>query len=215
MFTGIIQGLGRVTEKVPLGGEVRLTIEAGFDWDDPLAIGESIAVSGACLTVIAAHDRSFSAHVSTETVSRTTLRDYKIGQLVNLERALRLSDRLGGHLVTGHVDGVGKVISGREKDKSVILTIGLPKALQAYVIEKGSIAVEGISLTVNEVRSEAFTVNIIPHTAAVTTLNLKKVGAYVNLETDLIGKYVARFVGHQGPDVGLNKNFLAEHGFIR
>ncbi|MBW2093089.1 MAG: riboflavin synthase, partial [Deltaproteobacteria bacterium] len=205
MFTGIIQGLGRVTKIIPFAGEVKLTVEADFEWGEPLVIGESIAVSGACLTVVEELGRSFTAHVSFETVSRTTLRDYKIGQLVNLERALKLSDRLGGHLVTGHVDGVGKILNRQEKDQSLILTISLAKALQAYTISKGSIAVDGISLTVNEVMPEAFTVNIIPHTAAITTLSQKKIGDYVNLETDLIGKYVARFIGLQSSEVKLNR----------
>ncbi|MBW1708503.1 MAG: riboflavin synthase [Deltaproteobacteria bacterium] len=214
MFTGIVQGLGKVTEIIPLAGEVRLLVEADFEWGDPLVIGESIAISGVCLTVTEAQKRLFSAHVSSETVSRTTLRDLKSGHAVNLERALRLSDRLGGHLVTGHVDGIGKILTRHEKDMSLIFTIGLARELQTYVIEKGSVAIDGISLTVNEVRPESFSVNIIPHTAAITTLNAKNTGDFVNLETDLIGKYVARFLGHQAAGVKIDKNFLAEHGFI-
>jgi len=214
MFTGIIQGLGRVSAIIPMAGEVKLTVEAEFDWEAPLVIGESIAVSGVCLTVTEARGRIFSAHVSAETISRTAMRGYRSGHLVNLERALKLSDRLGGHLVSGHVDGLGLLKERREKDLSLGLTIGLDKDLVPYLIEKGSVALDGVSLTVNQVLADAFTVNIIPHTAALTTLSFKKVGDYVNLETDLIGKYVARFLGRDSGGSGINEEFLAEHGFL-
>ncbi|MDY6852751.1 MAG: riboflavin synthase [Thermodesulfobacteriota bacterium] len=214
MFTGIIQGLGRVSAIIPMAGEVKLTVEAEFDWKDPLVIGESIAVSGACLTVVEARGRSFSAHVSAETISRTAMRGYRSGHLVNLERALKLSDRLGGHLVSGHVDGLGLLKERREKDLSLELTIGVDKNLVPYLIEKGSVALDGVSLTVNHVLADAFTVNIIPHTAALTTLSFKKAGDYVNLETDLIGKYVARFLGRDPGRSEINEEFLAEHGFL-
>ncbi|MEW5723562.1 MAG: riboflavin synthase [Thermodesulfobacteriota bacterium] len=214
MFTGIIQGLGRVAEIRPLAGEVKLTVEAGFDWHGSLEIGESMSVSGVCLTVTEAAGRRFSAHVSAETISRTTMRSYRPGEPVNLERALRLSDRLGGHLVTGHVDGLGRIKERREKDQSAIFTVGLEPGLARYVIEKGSVAVDGVSLTVNQVLASAFTVNVIPHTARVTTLGFKKTGDYVNLETDLIGKYVARFLGRDAGGSGLDVKFLAEHGFL-
>lgn len=214
MFTGIIQGLGRVSAIIPMAGEVKLTVEAEFDWKDPLVIGESIAVSGACLTVAEARGRSFSAHVSAETISRTAMRGYRSGHLVNLERALKLSGRLGGHLVSGHVDGLGLLKERREKDLSLGLTIGLDKNLVPYLIEKGSVALDGVSLTVNQVLANAFTVNIIPHTAALTTLSFKKAGDYVNLETDLIGKYVARFLGRDPGGPEINEEFLAEHGFL-
>lgn len=214
MFTGIIIGLGRVVGMAPMAGEVKLTIEADFDWDGPLVIGESIAVSGACLTVTIGQGRRFTAHVSAETISRTTLRSLKIGGRVNLERALRLSDRLGGHLVTGHVDGLGVITEKTKRDQSLVYTFGLDGALAKFVIEKGSIAVDGISLTVNRVGSSSFSVNIIPHTASMTTLGFKMPGDYVNLETDLIGKYVARFLGRTTGGAKLDMNFLAEHGFL-
>jgi len=206
--------LGRVTGVRPWGGEIRLTVEAEFDWGEPLVIGESIAVSGVCLTVVEARDRTFAAHVSAETMSRTTFREARPGWRVNLERALKLSDRLGGHLVTGHIDGLGLIKERQERDRSLIFTFGLDQKLAKYLIEKGSVAVDGISLTVNEVRPEAFLVNIIPHTAAQTTLGFKKPGDYVNLECDLIGKYVARFLGHDPGRSGLDEKFLAEHGFL-
>jgi len=206
--------LGRLTGVRPLGGEIRLSVEAEFDWGEPLVIGESISVSGVCLTVDETRDPTFAAHVSAETMSRTTLREARPGGRVNLERALRLSDRLGGHLVTGHIDGLGLIKERKERDRSLVFTVGLDPILAKYLIEKGSVAIDGISLTVNEVRPEAFTVNIIPHTAAQTTLGFKKVGDYVNLECDLIGKYVARFLGHDHGRSGLDENFLAEHGFL-
>ena len=197
----------------PLGGEIRLTVEAEFDWDGPLVLGESIAVSGACLTVVENRGREFSAHVSAETIKRTSLKGVGPGERVNLERALRLSDRLGGHLVTGHIDGLGVVREKRDRDMSLAFTIGLDRSLMPYVIEKGSISVDGISLTVNQVGSDSFTVNVIPHTIEMTTLNFKKTGDYVNVETDLIGKYVASFLGKNGADSKIDMNFLAKHGF--
>ncbi|MBU2552094.1 MAG: riboflavin synthase [Proteobacteria bacterium] len=215
MFTGIIQGLGRVAAITPLSGEVELKIEADFDWGQALVLGESIAVSGVCLTVTRAEGRAFTAHVSAETMSRSNLGRHRMGDRVNLERALRLSDRLGGHLVSGHIDGLG-VIRGREnRDRSLVFTFGLDKKLVRYLIEKGSVAVDGISLTVNQVFQDSFTVNIIPHTAGLTSLGFKKVGDYVNLETDLIGKYVARLLGRETGSSGIDERFLAEHGFLR
>lgn len=214
MFTGIVQGLGNITSIVPLAGEMKITIEAGFDWGDPLIIGESIAVSGVCLTVTEAFGSSFTAHVSGETVSRTVMRSYRPGHKVNLERALRLSDRLGGHIVSGHVDCLSIIRERREKDRSIIFTFGLEAEYAKYVIEKGSVTLDGISLTVNQVMKDSFTVNIIPHTADETTLGFKKAGDYVNLETDIIGKYVARLMGDKSASSRIDEKFLAEHGFI-
>ncbi len=214
MFTGIVQGLGRLTGITALGGEYRLTVEAQLDWGSPLEIGESIAVSGACLTVVEAAGRSFAADASAETIARTTMRNYRAGTVVNLERALRLSDRLGGHLVSGHVDAEGVIKAKREMDRSTFFRFGLDKSQIRYVIEKGSVAIDGVSLTVNEVRDEDFSVNVIPHTALATTLGFKKPGDYVNVETDLIGKYVARFLGRDTEKSKIDVNFLAEHGFL-
>jgi len=214
MFTGIIQGLGKITEFVSQAGEVRLGVEARFQWEEPLTIGESISVSGACLTVTQAQKQTFSAHVSAETVSRTTIGDLRVGHMVNLERALRLSDRLGGHLVTGHVDGMGQILRLEKKGESVLVTVGLDKDLVAFVVEKGSIAIDGISLTVNQVRPESFNVNIIPHTMDATCLKYKKPSDRVNLETDLLAKYVASFLEKKPEKAGLSKDFLAQRGFL-
>lgn len=214
MFTGIIQGLGKVTEFVSQAGEVRLSVEAEFQWDEPLALGESISVSGVCLTVTHAQNQAFSAHVSAETVSRTTLTDSRVGYKVNLERALRLSDHLGGHLVTGHVDGMGQILRLEKKGRSVLMTVGLNRDLCAFVVEKGSIAIDGISLTVNQVRPESFSVNIIPHSMDVTCLKYKQPGDRVNIETDLLAKYVGSFLEKKPDKVELNKNFLAQRGFL-
>ena len=214
MFTGIIQGLGRLTEIRHLGREIRLTVEPDFDWDGPLVLGESIAVSGACLTVVEHGTRWFSAHVSDETISRTSLKGAGPGERVNLERALRLSDRLGGHLVTGHIDALGVIREKRARDMSLVFTIGLDRSLIPYVIEKGSIAVDGISLTVNQVTNDSFMVNVIPHTAEMTTLAFKKAGDYVNVETDLIGKYVAGLLGKNRTESKIDLDFLAKHGFV-
>lgn len=214
MFTGIIQGLGKVTEFVSQAGEVRLSVVAEFQWDEPLALGESISVSGICLTVTHAQKQTFSAHVSAETVSRTTLADLRVGYKVNLERALRLSDHLGGHLVTGHVDGMGQILRLEKKGQSVLMTVGLNKDLFAFVVEKGSIAIDGISLTVNQVRPESFSVNIIPHSMDVTCLKYKQPGDRVNIETDLLAKYVASVLEKKPDKVELNMNFLAQRGFL-
>ena len=214
MFTGIIQGLGKVVRIESSGGDFRLSVEAGFDWDEPLVVGESVAVSGACLTVVSSTGRAFIADVSAETISRTTMKNWRPGSPVNLERALRLSDRLGGHLVSGHIDGLGRIRELRQQDRSLVFTFGLEPGLAKYFIEKGSVAVDGISLTVNRVGPDGFTVNVIPHTAEETTLGFKKVGDYVNVEADLIGKYVARLLGRESGGSGLDEGFLAEHGFI-
>jgi riboflavin synthase len=192
MFTGLVEELGRVRSVTPNATGARLEIEAVLVLEDA-TLGASIAVNGCCLTVVDLGSDSFSADAVEETMARTSLGVSRAGDPVNLERPVRLSDRLGGHLVQGHVDGVGQ-ISGRHSltDGSTRVAIAAPRALLRYVVEKGSIAVDGVSLTVAGVDEEGFDFALIPHTATVTTLGTKEVGAAVNLEVDLVAKYVER-----------------------
>jgi len=192
MFTGIIQTVGTVASIEQHSGDTRLWIDAAqLDLAD-VAIGDSLCVSGVCLTAIALHGTQFAADVSVETLSCTTLGTLKIGDRVNLEKSLRLADRLGGHLVSGHVDGVGKVIAVAPDARSQRWTFELPDALARYVAAKGSICIDGVSLTVNEVEHNRFGVNLIPHTIDVTTFRDKRAGDSVNIEVDLIARYVER-----------------------
>ncbi|NTV15573.1 MAG: riboflavin synthase [Desulfobulbaceae bacterium] len=219
MFTGIIQGSGRICEKRPAGGGLLFGIESGFDLTDS-AEGESIAVNGVCLTAREIRGRRFLVDVSPESLERTNLGKVAVGSLVNLERALRLSDRLGGHLVSGHVDAVAQVLERKPLGDFVLFTFTVPPGLGRYIIEKGSITIDGISLTVNRCDERTFAVSIIPHTLTVTTLGGLSAGAPVNLEVDLIGKYVEKLLAVQ-PDVGggvgcaINPAFLAAHGFMK
>jgi riboflavin synthase len=194
MFTGIIQAQGRLAAREPRGGDLRLRIEAEALGLDDVAIGDSIAVSGVCLTVVERDARAFCADVSTETLARTTLGARAVGDALNLEKSLRLSDRLGGHLVSGHVDGVGQVLSITPDARAQRWRFSMPRALARYVAEKGSICVDGTSLTVNAVDDETFEVALIPHTVAVTTFGARRVGDAVNLEVDLVARYVERMI---------------------
>lgn len=217
MFTGIIQGLGTVLEKRPAGGGMVFRIEAGFELTEPQE-GESIAVNGVCLTARDIRGRRFLADVSPESLSRTNLGGVAIGSKVNLERALRLADRLGGHLVSGHVDTQGRVEERRAAGDFTLFTFSLEQKLAKYVIEKGSITIDGVSLTVNACAGSRFSVSIIPHTLAVTTLGGLKAGDWVNLEVDLIGKYVEKLLAPKDAGAAesrINPAFLAEHGFLR
>jgi len=192
MFTGIVQTVGKVARIEPRGGDSRLVIETGgFDLAD-VALGDSICVSGVCLTAIALDGSCFAADVSVETLSRTTVGTLQIGAGVNLEKSLRLADRLGGHLVSGHVDGIGKVVSIEPDARSQRWIFELPEGLSRYVAAKGSICIDGVSLTVNEITGSRFGVNLIPHTIEVTTFRDKRVGNGVNIEVDLIARYVER-----------------------
>jgi riboflavin synthase len=214
MFTGLVEGVGVLAGLAPLAEGLRLTVKTSFPASE-LSLGESVAVAGACLTVVALDPPRASFEVSTETVARTTFSMNKAGDRVNLERALRLGDRLGGHLVTGHVDGIGVVREVRPGPAHVRMKFELPPSLSRFVIEKGSIAVDGVSLTVNTCQGTTFTVNVIPHTARETTLAGLKVGDRVNLETDIIGKYVARLLGKDAPQgEGVTTELLARHGFL-
>ena len=219
MFTGIVEELGivRALRLLPESGQLTLEGEKVLKGTQ---IGDSIAINGVCLTVIRQTHREFTVDVMAETLSKTNLTELKSGSHVNLERALQLQTRLGGHLVSGHVDGVGTIHRITPWGIAKVYEIMAPPALLSYVLPKGSIAIDGISLTVIDVESNYFTVSLIPHTFEQTTLGFKGVGASVNLETDIIGKYVARFM-RINTDTLSSKNkqdlslgFLAEHGFI-
>lgn len=194
MFTGIVQDVGRILALEAVGGDTRLTV--GVDRLDlsRCAIGDSIAVAGVCLTAIALESRAFSADVSRETLALTTIGDWHAGRRVNLEPALRAGDALGGHLVSGHIDGVGEVRTRVEEARSQRVRIRVPAALARYFARKGSIALDGVSLTVNAVEQQELEVNLVPHTLVVTTLAELGVGDRVNLEVDLIARYVERLV---------------------
>ena len=195
MFTGIIEGVGQLAILENRGGDARLTVNVGSLPFDAVQLGESIAVNGVCLTVIAFDAHSFQADASNETLSLTTLGALKPGAMVNLERAMRPTDRLGGHLVSGHVDGVGKVLGIQEDARAQRWRFSAPAALLKYIAKKGSICVDGVSLTVNEVDGEGFEVALIPHTVAHTAFAGTGVGDAVNLEIDLVARYVERLLG--------------------
>ena len=214
MFTGLVEGVGEIAALTPMAEGLRLTLKTSFPAGE-LTLGESVAVAGSCLTVVDIAPPRASFEVSPETLARTTFLLKKVGDRVNLERSLRIGDRLGGHLVTGHVDGVGVMKERRPGPAHLGLTFEMPGTLSRLVIEKGSIAIEGVSLTVNACRGNTFSVNIIPHTAQATSLNALKVGDRVNLETDIIGKYVARLLGKDAASGGgVTSELLARHGFL-
>jgi riboflavin synthase len=194
VFTGIIHDVGRILALETLGGETRLTV--GVDRLDlsRAAIGDSIAVAGVCLTAVALEPRAFSADVSRETLKLTTVGDWRVGRRVNLEPALRAGDALGGHLVSGHVDGVAEVRSRADEARSRRFRIRVPQSLARYIARKGSVAIDGVSLTVNGVEQQELEVNLVPHTLAVTTLAELAVGDGVNLEVDMIARYTERLL---------------------
>ena len=211
MFTGIIQDMGTVRKFTRKGEDARIEVETQLTLDD-VKVGDSISVSGACLTVTSLGKKSFSFDVSAESLSKTTLGTLKAGDRVNLEKALRMSDFLGGHLVLGHVDCVGRIAEKTVRAVSIVFGIALEPGLAKYVVAKGSITVDGISLTVNSCEGSRFYVNIIPHTAGKTTLVDKKAGDSINIETDILGKYVEKLMN---PNKGVNMDFLREHGFLK
>ncbi len=220
VFTGLVQDVGRLQRFDRTGAGARLTIETALETGD-FELGESIAVSGACLTVVSISGGSFAADASPETLSRTRLGRLKIGSEVNLERALRLGDRLGGHIVQGHVDGVGKITELRDQGEFSILGISSPSELAPHLVPKGSVAIDGISLTINEVRDAAITLTVIPHTLKATALRNAGPGDEANLETDILGKYVERLLLHgrlgrtgEKGEGGIDEEFLARKGFL-
>ena len=199
MFTGIVQAVGKIEALTPQGGDLRLTVSTGDLPMQDVKIGDSISVSGCCLTVIAKRAHGFDADASKETLSLTTLGGLKPGSAVNLEKSLTLATPLGGHLVSGHVDGQGTVKSRREEARSVRFDIEVPPGLRRYVVHKGSICVDGVSLTVNAVKDGVFDVNIIPHTLAHTIFGSYQPGSRVNLEVDVVARYVENLLAERGP----------------
>lgn len=212
MFTGLIECTGIVKGVDRSGRDMSLSIAPGFDLAD-CKIGDSICVNGVCLTVTRIQDNIFSAYVSAETVSRSTLGSLRHGDDVNLERALRLMDRLGGHIVAGHVDGVGKIIQMSRVQNSWLIKVGIERSLARHAIEKGSIAMDGISLTINRCDEASFDVNVIPGTAAKTTLLKKKTGDLLNIETDVIAKYVEKLLSKDRASSNIDAKMLETFGF--
>ncbi|MDD6088531.1 MAG: riboflavin synthase [Desulfovibrionaceae bacterium] len=218
MFTGLVQGQGRIISLARTGKEYRLTIQALFQLDNIIP-GESIAVNGACLTVETPGERQFSVYISEETMNRTTLSRLKSGSVVNLERALAIGDRLGGHIVSGHVDCVATIADVEVAGESKKFRITFPKERGPEVIEKGSVALDGISLTINACGSNYLEVNIIPETQKNTTASQWKPGSFINMETDVLGKYVRHMIGmdtHGTDSSGesrITEAFLRENGF--
>jgi len=218
MFTGIIEGIGTIGAIRQAGRGRRLVIDSDFPLGDTKP-GDSISVSGACLTAVGLSGKRFEADVSPETLSLTTLGRARVGERVNLERALRFSDRLGGHLVSGHIDGIGTLTEKGLADNALVIAVEAGESISRYLIQKGSVAVDGVSLTVNACWEKGFRVSVIPHTAKMTTLGSKKTGDPVNIETDLIGKYVERFFRSglrpaAPPSHAIDKEFLAKTGFL-
>lgn len=213
MFTGLIEEVGTLAQKERRGASLLLTIRCHKVLEQT-QVGDSIAVNGACLTVTHLNKTSFTADAIAETISRTQLHRLSIGSPVNLERALRLSDRLGGHLVQGHVDGSAKLLRKQTEDQSIRFTFQTEPELTRYMIQKGSIAIDGISLTLTEVKEQHFSVAVIPHSLAETTMSQLTEGDFVNIECDLIGKYVAKLLHHQPSASNLTWESLKNAGFF-
>ncbi len=217
MLTGIIEEMGvvKAAARTLQGAGVTILAKAVLDG---LKIGDSVTVNGVCLTVVGCDETSMRADISPETLKVTTLGTLKAGDPVNLERAMRVGDRLGGHLVTGHVDGIGTIRTRTQDGDAIHLMIEAPRDVLRYCVAKGSVTVDGISLTVNEVSDRGFRVTIIPHTAKVTTLGVKQACDAVNIETDLVGRYIERFLlerdGGTKPDVRIDRDYLQKRGLV-
>ncbi|RRV15558.1 riboflavin synthase [Pseudomonas saudiphocaensis] len=219
MFTGIIEAIGTVRAITPKGGDVRVLVETGkLDLGD-VKLGDSIAVNGVCLTAVELPGNGFWADVSRETLARTAFIDLKAGSKVNLEKALTPTSRLGGHLVSGHVDGVGEIVSREENARAVQFRIRAPRELAKYIAFKGSITVDGTSLTVNAVNGAEFELTIVPHTLSETIMADYRPGRQVNLEVDLLARYLERLLqGDKAAEPtagGISEGFLAEHGYLK
>ena len=217
MFTGIVEEMGAITSVEPTLGGTRLTVLASTVLAD-LRVGDSISINGACLTVVTKDEQSFTVEVSPETLSVTTLGRLTGGAPVNLERAMKLNERIGGHLVAGHVDAVGRIRNRQQEGNAIVFVIEAPSQVLRYCVHKGSVTVDGISLTINEVTDHSFSVAVIPHTAAVTTFGLKQIDDQVNLESDLIGKFVERLLQQRSQlpraTPAIDKDYLKKHGLL-
>ena len=218
MFTGIIEALGTLVEKRQQGGDLRLRIDTGkLDLTD-VKLGDSIATNGVCLTVTGLQDQSFWADVSNETMLHSSLKDVAIGSAVNLEKAMIANGRFGGHIVTGHVDAVAKIGKISEDARSIRIEVDTPKALQRYIAHKGSITIDGVSLTVNALTASGFVLNIVPHTAEETIIATYREGSSVNIEVDVIARYLEQLMQpEQDNKTGsaIDTSFLAAHGFMK
>lgn len=218
MFTGLIEEVGEITSVTRKGNSAQITVKAGKILKDT-KLGDSISTNGVCLTVTEKTSNTFTVDVMPETMNRSNLKNFKYGSKVNLERALRVGDRLDGHMVSGHVDGLGKIANYLKEDNAVWITVEADKSLLKYIIEKGSIAIDGTSLTVAYVDDRSFKVSIIPHTGEATTLLDKKIGDEVNLECDMVGKYIEKFMKFEEnkseeSNSNLNEDFLRQNGFM-
>lgn len=212
MFTGIIEEVGSI-DRIQNGAYSAVLIIKAKEILTDVKIGDSIAVNGVCLTVTSLWENKFSADIMHETLDRTGLSSLKSGSHVNLERAMILNGRFGGHIVAGHIDGVGKVIRTWKDDNAIWYNIQADKSVMKYIVEKGSIAIDGISLTVAEVRENNFLISAIPHTVEVTVLKERIAGELVNIETDIIGKYIEKFINNPKKENDISKEFLIENGF--
>ena len=221
MFTGIIQSIGSIADLQPKGGDIALVVNTGKLGMADVELGDSIAVNGVCLTAIAMTDKSFTADVSRETLSLTSLGALSKGSKVNLEKALTLQTRLGGHMVSGHVDGLGEIESRHNDGRSERFTIKAPDEIARYIAAKGSITIDGVSLTVNNIDNSSFDINIVPHTLQETIIGDYQAGTKINLEVDVVARYLERLI--QGGSLGdtqniagkITESFLAENGFYK
>ncbi len=211
MFTGIIEDVGRIAGIKKLSGRWEFRVETALEG---ISEGDSVAVDGVCLTAIAVESGAFIADASLETLNVTTLKDKPINAQVNLERAMRADSRFDGHMVMGHVDGIGRITDIRKEGDSLRFEFEIPEELSRYIVKKGSVAIDGISLTVNEQRDNRFTLNIIPYSASHTTIGSKNLGDQVNVETDILGRYVEKFVRPEEKS-GLDLDFLYKYGYIK
>ncbi|GAL27994.1 riboflavin synthase [Vibrio maritimus] len=216
MFTGIIEAVGTLKAITPKGEDISVTVEVGkLDMGD-VKLGDSIATNGVCLTVTDYSETSYQADLSVETLNKTGFADYRVGDKVNLEKAMLPTTRFGGHIVSGHVDGVGEIVDRQHVGRAIEFWVQMPSELSKYVAEKGSITVDGISLTVNDLRKDAFKLTIVPHTTEETTIDHFQVGRKVNLEVDVLARYMERLLNAQAqsePESRLTMEFLQQNGF--